>query len=253
MLNHLARSTLQLILPSHCILCLQSCDSLCCNPCSSDLPWIVNACYNCGIPLSDYEISTNKSASCGGCLNRPPSYDHCIPAFIYTSPIDSLISRFKNQRDLTAGHALSLLLWRQISSHLDRSDCLSNINTKNTRPDIISPVPLHWRRQLTRSFNQSAFIAQQLSRLSCIPLSNSSKRTIPTPKQQQLTRSQRLRNLKNTFEVNAAKVKGKHIAIVDDVVTTGATAEALSTALKKAGAKRVDVWCISRTPKRGNP
>ncbi|MGH1470826.1 MAG: ComF family protein [Cellvibrionaceae bacterium] len=202
----------------------------------------MNACYSCGIPLSQKHDLNESADICGNCLKSPPSYHRCIPAFIYDTPIDNLISKFKNHRDLTAGHALSAFLWDQISKHTDHSEY----------PDIITPVPLHWRRQLTRSFNQSAFIAQQLSRLSGIPLCSSTKRKICTPKQQQLTRSQRLCNLKNTFQVDSTKVKDKHLAIVDDVVTTGATADSLSTALKKAGAKRVDVWCISRTPKRGS-
>ncbi|MGI1680018.1 MAG: hypothetical protein K6L75_14850 [Cellvibrionaceae bacterium] len=119
-------------------------------------------------------------------------------------------------------------------------------------PDIITPVPLHWRRQLTRSFNQSAFIAQQLSRHSGIPAANISKRVTATPKQQRLKRSQRLKNLKGTFQVDGSKVANKKVAIIDDVMTTGATVESLSAALKKAGALQVEVWCLGRTPNRSD-
>lgn len=236
------------LLPSQCLFCRASCDPSCCEGCYSDLPWIVYKCEHCGIPLTldlTLDLTLEKHANCdthticGKCLKHPPSYDRCIPAFVYTSPIDALIHKFKNHRDLTAGYALSQLLWRQISCQLD-----------DDLPDLLCPMPLHWRRQLIRGFNQSAFITSQLHLASKIPVKIVAKRRIATPKQQFLSRSQRLKNLREAFSVDRSKVEGKKIAIIDDVVTTGATVESLSKTLKRHGAKRVDIWCISRTPEQ---
>ncbi|MCW8195007.1 ComF family protein [Proteobacteria bacterium 005FR1] len=221
---------LDLLLPRRCLLCDEaSSKQMLCAPCRADLPWLANACTRCALPLQD------EAEICGRCLGKPPAFDACFAAFHYASPVDRLIGQFKNQRRLSAGKILSRLL-------------LSILAERRARmPDVIAPVPLHWRRQIARGFNQAAFVAGYLARELNVPLVDLARRSQATPKQQQLDRKQRLRNLRDAFSITA-DVTGRRIALLDDVVTTGATAQALSLALKRAGAARVEVWAIARTP-----
>jgi ComF family protein len=222
---------LDLLLPHRCLLC-EAPDSrrALCEPCRNDLPWLVSACPRCALPLP------GTAELCGRCLSQPPAFDRCIAAFRYSSPVDRLVGQFKNQRRLSAGKLLSSLLLERLRKGAE------------ARPELIAPVPLHWRRQLLRGFNQATFIAGSLASQLDIPLLAVARRSQATPKQQQLDRRRRLGNLRGAFSVNRELVAGRHVAIVDDVVTTGATAQALSLALKRAGAARVDVWAIARTP-----
>lgn len=219
-----------LLLPHRCLLCDDAGSrGLVCQPCRDDLPWLISACPGCALPLA------GAAELCGRCLSHAPAFDRCIAAFRYASPIDRLIVQFKNQRRLSAGKLLSVML-------VDRlQEC------SEPWPEIISPVPLHWRRQLLRGFNQATFVAGHLATQLDIPVLSLARRSQATAKQQQLDRKQRLRNLRKAF-TTTQRVDGRHVAIVDDVVTTGATAQALSLVLKRAGAARVDLWAIARTP-----
>lgn len=199
-----------------------------------DLPRLGEHCQRCALPLQ------TAAEFCGECLQRWPAFDACRVAFPYAPPVGQLISQFKHHRNLTFGAALTRVLASQLRDELKRS--------QDSRPDFVSPVPLNWRRLLWRGFNQAHFIAAHLAADLKLPLRNCAKRVKPTTQQQSLSRKQRLRNLRQVFVVDASLVAGKHIALVDDVVTTGATAEALSRGLKKAGAARVDVWALARTP-----
>ncbi|MEX1032303.1 MAG: ComF family protein [Cellvibrionaceae bacterium] len=229
----LLATALDMLLPHRCLLCSDPhAESSLCNACRADLPWLDCACMHCALPLpEDAEL-------CGRCLTTSPSFDRCRAAFRYTSPIDRLIGQFKNQRHLGAGKLLSHLL----------ADEIRLVTDDQGLPELIAPVPLHWRRQLQRGFNQAAFVAEALARELNIPLVAAAKRCRATPKQQQLNRKQRLRNLDCAFVINEELVRDRQVAIVDDVVTTGATAEALGRQLKKAGARRVEVWALARTP-----
>jgi len=251
MMDYLYR-TLDKILPSHCLLChgrihhhSHVAQKNLCQGCQNDLPWLANHgqnCCICALPLATEPSIESAQTVCGECLQQPPAYDRCIAAFEYTNPVDKLIGRFKHHRDLLAGKLLADL-FRQLPT---------NQFTIDTTPDFITAVPLHWKRQIGRGFNQSAFLAQQFAtHLSNARFANLAERVRPTPTQQQLNRKARLRNLKDAFVVERKKVSGKSIVLVDDVVTTGATAEALSRQFKKAGAIRVEVWCLARTPKGG--
>ncbi|NIU62492.1 MAG: ComF family protein, partial [Pseudomonas stutzeri] len=121
------------------------------------------------------------------------------------------------------------------------------------RPDLLLPVPLARRRLRQRGFNQAQMLADWLSRpLGIATDARVLERVLDTPAQQQLDAATRRRNLRQAFAIaTGADVKGRHLALVDDVLTTGATAEALARLLKRAGAERVDVYCLARTPKPG--
>jgi ComF family protein len=122
------------------------------------------------------------------------------------------------------------------------------------RPDLLLPVPLAIRRQRQRGFNQAAMLGQWLSTALQLPRQDAwLQRVLDTPAQQQLDAATRKRNLRKAFALaSESAVAGRHIALVDDVLTTGATAESLARLLNKAGAARVDVYCLARTPKPGD-
>ena len=112
-------------------------------------------------------------------------------------------------------------------------------------------MPLHWRKRLERGFNQSELLAKFLAKRTGIPLVKSLQRRKQTDPQAGLTRAQRRTNVAGAFEVNRRQeVQGRHILLIDDVLTTGATASACSAVLKRAGAKRVTVLTLARADRR---
>jgi ComF family protein len=158
--------------------------------------------------------------------------------------LNQLIHKFKYRRHLTCGK----LLGQMLAEHLKH--CAQNHDDWHT-PDLLIPAPMHWLKRWQRGFNQAEFLAQHVARELDIPLSTRMvKRTHKTPAQKELTRAERQQNLRKAFaisEQNRAHIMGKHIAIIDDVVTTTATARELSQLLIKAGAKEVQVWALART------
>ncbi|HBZ99351.1 MAG TPA: amidophosphoribosyltransferase, partial [Pseudomonas sp.] len=200
--------------------------------------WLDGRCTVCAVPLP------SRGLVCGECLKRPPSYDHVEVPWRFAFPVDALITRFKHQARWPYGR----LLGERLAHHLEHAfaDGLP-------RPDLLLPVPLARRRLRQRGFNQAQMLADWLSRpLGIATDARVLDRVLDTLAQQQLDAATRRRNLRQAFAIaTAADVKGRHLALVDDVLTTGATAEALARLLKRAGAERVDVYCLARTPKPG--
>ncbi|MNF43976.1 DNA utilization protein GntX [compost metagenome] len=225
----------------YCTLCDEAADTPhnLCVSCESELPWLGARCQVCALPLP------HAGLTCGACLQRPPSFDRVEAPWRYAFPVDSLITRFKHQAKWPLGRLLGKLL----SHHL-----LHAFDEGLTRPDLLLPVPLAERRQRQRGFNQAALLAQWLGEQLHLPLQQHwLQRVIDTPAQQQLDAATRKRNLRRAFALApASAVSGLHLALVDDVLTTGATAESLARLLKKAGAARVDIYCLARTPKPGD-
>jgi ComF family protein len=117
--------------------------------------------------------------------------------------------------------------------------------------DVIVPMPLHWMRRWQRGFNQSELLARDLQRRTGIPWVRAIKRKRATPAQAGLTRAERRDNVAGAFEVRKqAAIRGKHVLLVDDVITTGATASACASILKRAGARRVSVLTLARVDRR---
>jgi len=227
-------------LPQTCLLCDERCRRpyCLCPACETELPHLQARCRRCALPLAlDAEL-------CGHCQRQPPAFDRCLAAFIYAPPMDRLISQFKHRGNLVCGRLLTELLVDHLAGELSADEA--------ERPTLISPVPLHWRRQLRRGFNQAAYIAGGLARRLDLPLRTTARRVRATGSQQQLDRKARLRNLRDAFDLDARAVADQHVALVDDVVTTGATAEMLSRAYREAGARRVEVWAVARTPEPGH-
>ncbi len=227
------------IIEHRCLLCDERCEGQpLCSPCEADLPWLDGRCTVCAVPLP------SRGLVCGECLKRPPSYDHVEVPWRFAFPVDALITRFKHQARWPYGR----LLGERLAHHLEHAfaDGLP-------RPDLLLPVPLARRRLRQRGFNQAQMLADWLSRpLGIATDARVLDRVLDTLAQQQLDAATRRRNLRQAFAIaTAADVKGRHLALVDDVLTTGATAEALARLLKRAGAERVDVYCLARTPKPG--
>ncbi|MCX7078515.1 MAG: ComF family protein, partial [Pseudomonas sp.] len=159
-------------------------------------------------------------------------------------PIDSLITRFKHNAKWPFGRLLAELLSQSLQHRFDED---------LTRPDALVPVPLANKRLRERGYNQAAMIAHWLSDGLNIPCDERLLLRIQdTTAQQDLDAKARKHNLQRAFALAPdALIKGRHLALVDDVLTTGTTAESLARLLMQAGARRVDVYCLARTPKPG--
>jgi ComF family protein len=219
------------LLPRVCQLCLDPTrDFDLCGGCRQALPRISKACKGCGIPLTG-------GARCGRCLKRPPPFDCVAIPYVYAPPLSQLIVALKFHRQLTAAAPLGVLL----ANHL--------MLTEAPLPERIVPVPLHPARQRARGFNQAMEIARPLSaRLGVALAPRLVCRFKPTaPQTTLLSPAERRHNVRGVFTVNAKRMGAlRHVAIVDDVVTTGATSVELARALRRAGAEQVDLWSVSR-------
>jgi ComF family protein len=191
-------------------------------------------CAHCGVPL---DLAVEEGQLCGACLVRPPAYDRARAALAYGDVSRDLVLALKYQ-----GRRDSLdLLARWMASA--GGDLLEDA-------DLIVPVPLHYFRLVRRGFNQSVWLAAALARRSRGDLVvDALKRVRATPIQGGLSAEGRRRNVQGAFRVRKSRealLNGKRILLVDDVLTTGATAEACSRVMKRAGANCVDVLTLAR-------
>lgn len=225
----------------HCLLCCEATEETrpICIACETELPWLGDHCQTCALPLP------SSGLTCGPCLKRPPNFERVAAPWTYSFPVDALITRFKHSAKWPFGRLLGELL-AQFLEHRFEEDL--------DRPDTLVPVPLAAKRLRRRGFNQAAMLARWLSDSLDIPCDEKLLlRTQDTSAQQDLNADARRKNLHNAFALApGASIKGRHLAIVDDVLTTGATAQALARLLMDAGAARVDVYCLARTPKPGD-
>lgn len=232
------------LFPSLCLLCdapSQRATSLC-RGCEADLPWIRAGCRSCGLPLPD----DADQLHCGECLATTSPFTVAIIPFLYEAPSSHLITRFKYHQHLLAGNTLGDLLARELRDHYLL--CGGNRHhTAELMPELILPVPLHWTRWLWRGYNQSQLLAQQVSQSLGIPVNNRMlKRIRRTPSQQGLSRAARLKNLQHAFLLQEP-LEVKRVALLDDVVTTGATTIEIARLLKQHGAAEVHLWALART------
>ena len=223
-----------------CLLCDEPSDSALalCAPCLDELPWLGAQCSVCALPLP------GPGLTCGQCLQEPPAFQRVIAPWRYDFPVDSLISRFKHHEKWPFGRLMAELLGQFLHYRFDEG---------LPRPDCLLPVPLSRRRLRQRGFNQAGMLAQWLgASLQLVVQPKLLLRTQDTPAQQGLDARARQRNLRQAFALaDQAQVAGRHLALVDDVLTTGATAQALARLLINAGACRVDIYCLARTPSPG--
>jgi ComF family protein len=172
---------------------------------------------------------------CGACQRQPPDWNSVFAATWYEFPIPQLVRRFKYQRNLAAGRALSGVM----CDRLERSG--------PALPQLIVPVPLHCWRLLHRGFNQAFEIARLLTRELRLELSaHDLRRHRRTRSQAGLSAAQRRHNLDRAFAWHGPNLAGQRVALVDDVLTTGSTAGECARLLKRAGAAEVTVWVLAR-------
>jgi ComF family protein len=172
---------------------------------------------------------------CGECLRKPPAFGGVLTAAAYQFPLDAAIQRLKYGQDLALVAPLAALL---IGALADQA-----------RPDLVVPMPLARARLRERGFNQAAELARWLTASMGLRLSlDAARRTRETAPQASLPFDERARNIRNAFAASST-VAGLRVAVVDDVLTTGATLHELAKALRRAGAREVTGWVLARTPR----
>jgi len=227
-----ARDVARLALPQRCELCASvSGVELVCDDCMRDLPWLAGACPVCALP-------TQCSSVCGRCLSEPPAFDATTAAFSYAFPIDRLIHSLKYQGRL----ALAEWCADAILSGRERSDASTAF-----RPQHLIALPLAVERQRERGYNQSQEIARAIgARTGIPPLPHALLRVRATPPQAALPWTDRAKNVRGAFACEL-DLSGLAIAVVDDVMTTGASLAEAAKTLKAAGAEHVENWVVART------
>lgn len=220
----------------HCVACL-SANAFhgLCAPCRADLPVNRWSCYTCGLPLP---WAADK-LRCGECTSEPPPFDRARIPWRYQFPVDGMIGRYKYHGQRKFVRPLVADFGQFLARQLAVEPALA--------PLTLVPAPMHPRRRRERGFNQATDIAEQLGRQLDIPVDSGLVRRVRQVRsQRELNRAQRLANLKDVFEIRGTPPP--RVAIVDDVVTTGATARALAMNLKAAGTRKVEIWALARTP-----
>jgi len=209
-----------------CLLCgTASCNGAWCGPCDDAMPYLATPhCPVCALP-------TLNGATCGRCLEYVPQFDRTVAVFAYAFPLDKMVQALKFNEQLMLVHLLANKLAQRVEIH----------------PDCIVAMPLHPARLRERGFNQSLELARQIARSLNIPLLNyACQRVRDTPPQSALPWKERGKNMRKAFTCTE-DLSGKHVAVVDDVMTSGASVNELARALRQANAREVSAWVIART------
>lgn len=223
---NLCLENVQRWLPQWCLLCgAPSAPAQICEECQADLPWLPRArCAACALPLATGTV-------CGACLTRPPRFDRVAAVLAYRFPADALIHAFKYGRRLALAQPLGEMLARAVEHDVD----------------AVIPMPLARGRLAERGFNQALEVARVVARRTGIPLLPSAcRKVLETPPQAALPWDERAKNVRRAF-VCDVDFDGRRVAVVDDVLTTGATLNELARVLRKAGATEVVGWVVART------
>jgi len=224
-----ARNAARVALPQRCELCAgASATALLCAACERDLPRIANACPVCALP-------SPHGTSCGACLANPPPFDATVAAYIYAFPVDRMVQAFKYNGRL----ALADWCAEAILAAREQLDAPA--------PDAIIALPLATARQRERGFNQAGEIARVIAtRTGFAHPVTGIHRIRASPPQAALPWNERARNVRGAFVCDAT-IAGLHVAVIDDVMTTGETVAEFARTLKRAGARRVENWVVART------
>lgn len=231
---------LDALLPQDCLLCGASSGAhAVCAPCAAELPWLGEACPQCALP-------SPGGRTCGRCVSAPPAFDATIACFAYDFPVDRMVHALKY------GGRLPLARWfaAALAARIGRAGATESCTPGHGEdaPHRVLAMPLHRLRLRERGFNQSLEIARHLARAARLPLAvQVVARIRATPPQVALPLAERARNVRDAFLCRAT-LDGAHVAVVDDVMTSGATLDELARTLKRAGAARVTNWIVARTP-----
>jgi ComF family protein len=224
------------LLPSSCALCGETCGAVVCAPCQQQYVAERPRCLRCANPLHDA-----GRPLCGSCLADPPSFDTTVVAADYALPLDQLVLQLK------FGARLALAPW---FAQLLRDAVLARPGF--LLPELLCPVPLGPRRLVERGFNQALEIARPLAVSLGVSLQPKlALRALDTRAQSGVAPSERKQNMRGAFSVAPEMldlIAGRHVGVVDDVMTSGHTLDELASALKQAGAARVSNLVFARTP-----
>jgi ComF family protein len=215
-----------LLFGGSCFLCRGKAEALLCGPCDADLPRATrDLCPRCA-------LESPAGAVCGRCLAHPPNYDATVVALAYRFPADVLVQALKFRGQLALAPFLGDLL----------SNCISSKDV-----DYVVPVPLSPERLRSRGYNQALEIARHVAHPAGGRLAPEvCERTRDTPAQTDLPLAERAKNVRGAFHCPRL-LAGARIAVLDDVMTTGATLDEMAATLKRAGAARVVNWVVART------
>lgn len=240
-LTTIARKALDIALPSQCALCGYVSQQLLCAGCDEqnwNEPRI--RCATCAMPLAPSYVRRDREdvrLHCAACLDDPPAFNDTLALADYRAPVDTLAVELKFRARLAAG--------AEFARHLHAMFEDSGLPP----PDVIAPVPLSRERLVSRGYNQAWAIARPLARRLAVRADAALiVRVVHTAAQSKLDVDTRRRNVARAFVVRS-DVRGKHVGVVDDVMTSGATLDALARTLKLAGARRVTNFVALRTPK----
>lgn len=217
------------LLPQQCLLCGATAGATAlCAGCHADLPWqaAAQSCPRCCLPEPGGEV-------CGACLKHAPYFDATLSVLYYRFPADAMLRRYKYHGLLAVADLLGGLLAERAADI--------------PHPEVLVPMPLYRQRLHERGFNQAAEIARIAAGKLGLALDlQACQRTRPTPPQAGLKLRERVKNMRGAFACDAS-LQGKHVALVDDIMTSGASLNELARTVKKAGAARVDCWVVART------
>ena len=226
-----ALALLEWVAPPCCLLCRLEVEYRhgLCQGCWAKLPVNEIHCERCALPMAHESL-------CGHCQRCPPVFDSVIAPLCYQDPIDQMLCALKYHQQLSFARTAAGLITDTVRE------------SGEPRPDLLVGVPMTHRAVRKRGLNQAVFLARLIGRQLGIPVKSTLiKKLRETDRQSTLNASKRQRNLKGAFHCKGS-LEDKHIALVDDILTTGATANEISKVLKVAGANRVDIWVCARTP-----
>jgi ComF family protein len=226
MLTNVGRRIGTLLFGGSCFLCRGQAEDLLCRECDADLPRLkMDLCPRCA-------LASPARAVCGRCLTQPPHYDATFAALAYRFPADVLVQALKFRGELALARFLGDLL----------SKCISRNDV-----DYVVPVPLSTERLRGRGYNQALEIGRGIARSTGVRLAPElCERKRDTPAQAELPLAERAKNVRDAFHCPRL-LEGAKIAVLDDVMTTGATLDEIAATLKRAGAARVVNWVVART------
>lgn len=255
--------------PTSCRVCHRWQRAVLCTGCLDDAGLHAPRCSRCALRLPAGKactaIADDDDGLCQGCREDPPVFDHASTALDYAEPWAGLIASLKFQQDTAMANVLARLMTPSLQRRWQLATT-SKASPRNMRParrahwkpgapSAIIPVPLAASRLRERGYNQAGLLARHLSRYLGLPLwPDALSRHRDTPRLMTLDADERLRHIRKAFAVSPRHepwLQGRHVAVVDDVLTTGATLDEIARTLWLAGAREVSVWVAARTPAQG--